>query len=52
MGPGLFCPPCPNGTGSFLGKNKKDPVPFGQGGKNEHKTRFSTTTKPKHSIPR
>ena len=29
MGPGLFCPSCSFGTGSFLCKDKKDPVPFG-----------------------
>ena len=31
---------------------QKDPVPMEQGGKDEHKTRLSTTTKQKHSIPR
>ena len=38
MGPGLFCPSCSFGTGSFLGKDKKDPVPFVPGSKKGEKS--------------
>ena len=37
MGPGLFCPSCSFGTGSFWGKDKKDPVPFVPGRKKGEK---------------
>ena len=37
------------GTVPFSKRNRPH---FEKGEKNEHKTRLSTTTKPKHSIPR